>query len=424
MHALKRKRALLFLADIVSFYAALVSVLWFRSDFANGALAIHLPPFTLLFAAWLLVFFLFDLYEPDAANPTPRTVGKLLLACIVNFFLGALFFYAGPAFGIEPKANLLLVSLVSCVLAIGLRRLIYHIFNRGLRKTIAFYGPALKSPLHAELEQNEHFKLDTTPITALRDLELLQTRPDILVVPEEITTEELALFTTYPGEIARIDSAYEMLFAKVPLAFMTKEKAVSCMERKYSPWSVFARSAEITVASCVLLLTLPITVLAALFILAEDGGPIFYSQKRTGKNEHIFSLHKFRSMRTDAEKAGAQWAAQKDARVTRVGAILRKTHIDEIPQLWNIITGELALVGPRPERPEFLEKLKQEIPYYFLRHIVKPGFTGWAQIKYRYARSVDDSREKFEYDLFYIKNRSVLLDLGIVVKTIQIIFTH
>jgi lipopolysaccharide/colanic/teichoic acid biosynthesis glycosyltransferase len=129
-------------------------------------------------------------------------------------------------------------------------------------------------------------------------------------------------------------------------------------------------------------------------------------------------------MRKDAEKDGAQWAAHNDSRVTRVGAILRKTHIDEIPQLWNIIKGDLALVGPRPERPEFVEKLKQEIPYYFLRHIVKPGFTGWAQIKYRYARTVDDSREKFEYDLYYIKNRSLLLDLGIVVKTVQIIFTH
>ncbi len=424
MHALKRKRALLFLADIVSFYTALVTVLGFRTGFADRALSAHLPPFTILFAAWLLVFFLFNLYEPDAANPTPRTVGKLLLAFLVNFFIGVLFFYAGPDFGIEPKANLLLVALVSCLLAIGLRRLIYHIFDRGFRKTIAFYGPALHSLLHAELEQSEHFTLDKTPITTPEHLGVLQARPDILIVPEGIPADELALFATYPGEIARIDSAYEMLFAKVPLALMTKEKAVSCMERKYSPWSVFARSAEITVALGVLFVTLPITLLAALAILIEDGGPIFYSQKRTGKNERVFSLHKFRSMRTDAEKAGAQWAAQKDARVTHVGGVLRKTHIDEIPQLWNIVTGELALVGPRPERPEFLEKLKDEIPYYFLRHIVKPGFTGWAQIKYRYARSVDDSREKFEYDLFYIKNRSVLLDLGIVVKTIQIIFTH
>jgi lipopolysaccharide/colanic/teichoic acid biosynthesis glycosyltransferase len=129
-------------------------------------------------------------------------------------------------------------------------------------------------------------------------------------------------------------------------------------------------------------------------------------------------------MRLDAEKDGAKWAGTHDPRITKVGTILRKTHLDEVPQMYNIIRGDIALVGPRAERPEFVQTLQSAIPYYYLRHTIKPGFTGWAQIKYRYARSIDDSKEKFEYDLYYLKNKSPLLDIGIVLKTLQIIFTH
>jgi lipopolysaccharide/colanic/teichoic acid biosynthesis glycosyltransferase len=125
-----------------------------------------------------------------------------------------------------------------------------------------------------------------------------------------------------------------------------------------------------------------------------------------------------------AETNGAVWATAKDPRITPVGHILRTTHLDEVPQMYNIIKGDLALIGPRAERPEFVAELEQQIPYYYLRHTIKPGFTGWAQIKYRYARSIQDSREKFEYDLYYLKNKSPLLDIGIVLKTLQIIFTH
>jgi lipopolysaccharide/colanic/teichoic acid biosynthesis glycosyltransferase len=126
----------------------------------------------------------------------------------------------------------------------------------------------------------------------------------------------------------------------------------------------------------------------------------------------------------DAEKHGPEWSKVDDERVTPLGKILRKLHIDELPQMWNILKGDLALVGPRPERPEFVEKLENDIPFYHLRHMIDPGFTGWAQIKFRYARTMVDSREKFEYDLYYIKNRNVIMDIGIFVRTIQIIFTH
>ncbi len=181
---------------------------------------------------------------------------------------------------------------------------------------------------------------------------------------------------------------------------------------------------EIIFAAVVLLISLPFTLVASVSILIEDGGPIFYTHYRVGLRGKKFKIIKLRSMKKNAEQNGAQWADKDDSRITRVGKIIRTTHIDEIPQMWNVLRGDIALVGPRPERPEFVSELEKEIPYYFLRQTIKPGFTGWAQIMFRYARSVMDSQQKFEYDLYYVKNRNFFLDIGILLKTVQIIFTH
>lgn len=189
-------------------------------------------------------------------------------------------------------------------------------------------------------------------------------------------------------------------------------------------YSRLSRIIEIFTALLITIITLPITLVTALAIKITDGGPIFYSQNRMGLSEKTFLLFKFRSMVVDSEKNGAVWAATDDNRITKIGKIIRKLHIDEIPQMWNIIKGNIGLVGPRAERPEFITTLEQDIPFYYLRHTIKPGFTGWAQIKFRYARTVADSQEKFEYDLYYIKNRNIFMDLGIIIRTVQIIFTH
>ncbi|WP_396627689.1 sugar transferase, partial [Luteitalea sp.] len=149
-------------------------------------------------------------------------------------------------------------------------------------------------------------------------------------------------------------------------------------------------------------------------------GPALYHQERVGQHGRTFTVHKFRSMRSDAEAAtGAVWAQRNDSRVTPVGAFLRKTRLDEIPQLWNVLKGEMSLVGPRPERPEFVRMLTEQIPFYGQRHSVKPGVTGWAQVSYTYGASVEDSMEKLQYDLYYIKNLSMSLDLFVLFKTVQ-----
>jgi len=169
------------------------------------------------------------------------------------------------------------------------------------------------------------------------------------------------------------------------------------------------------------LFSLPITFVTAILIKLDSRGPILYKQERVGKNGGAFTVMKFRSMRTDAEKAGPVWASEDDDRTTRVGKIIRKLRIDEIPQFWNILRGDMDFVGPRPERPHFVSQLAQEIPYYEQRHLIAPGLTGWAQIKYPYGASIEDARQKLQYDLYYIKNQSLMLDAIILFETIKII---
>ncbi|MGA3194141.1 MAG: TIGR03013 family XrtA/PEP-CTERM system glycosyltransferase [Terriglobales bacterium] len=205
------------------------------------------------------------------------------------------------------------------------------------------------------------------------------------------------------------------------------------VENLYPSWLVFGegfrrstlfravrRLTSVGISLVGLILTLPLLPLIVLAIRLDSKGPVFYSQTRVGKGGKLFKVVKFRTMRYDAEAlTGPQWAGNNDPRVTRVGKFLRYSRLDEIPQLWCVLKGDMAFVGPRPERPEFVEWLKRDIPYYDVRHMVRPGLTGWAQVKYKYGSTVEDAKEKLQYDLFYMKNASVGLDLLIMFQTIK-----
>jgi sugar transferase (PEP-CTERM system associated) len=182
------------------------------------------------------------------------------------------------------------------------------------------------------------------------------------------------------------------------------------------------RTIDLFLSLALAILTLPLMALTALLVLLEDGGPVLYRQERVGENGRTFTLSKFRSMRKDAESGGKPiWARDGDDRITRVGRFIRKTRLDELPQLWNVLRGDMSFVGPRPERPYFVEQLSKEIPFYQQRHAVKPGITGWAQVKYRYGSSLEDAMEKLRYDLYYIKHLSVFFDLTIVFDTVKVV---
>jgi exopolysaccharide biosynthesis polyprenyl glycosylphosphotransferase len=190
-----------------------------------------------------------------------------------------------------------------------------------------------------------------------------------------------------------------------------------------SRWTRFLKRAfDLLLATTGFIIAAPLTLLTALAVYLDSDGPILYCQERAGEHGRTFTVYKFRSMRVDAEKGGDPvWAKDNDDRVTRVGRFIRKTRLDELPQLWNVIRGDMSFVGPRPERPFFVEQLAREIPYYQQRHAVKPGLTGWAQVKYQYGSSVEDAMEKLRYDLYYIKHLSIALDLSIVFDTVKVI---
>ncbi|TAH47928.1 MAG: TIGR03013 family PEP-CTERM/XrtA system glycosyltransferase [Betaproteobacteria bacterium] len=184
------------------------------------------------------------------------------------------------------------------------------------------------------------------------------------------------------------------------------------------------RCFDLSAALVLLVLALPVMLITALLILIEDGAPVFYRQERVGLGGRVFRVIKFRSMRRDAEKDGKpRWAASNDDRVTRVGRVIRKLRIDELPQLFNVIVGEMSLVGPRPERPYFVDQLAREVPFYAVRHCVKPGVTGWAQVRYQYGSSVDDAVQKLQYDLYYVKNHTLVLDVLVLFETVRVVLT-
>ncbi len=191
------------------------------------------------------------------------------------------------------------------------------------------------------------------------------------------------------------------------------------------PWrSAVKRVFDLFCSALLLLLAFPVMVLAALLIKLESPGPVLYRQQRTGQNGVPFDVIKFRSMRSDAEKDGKpRWATANDDRVTRVGRFIRRTRIDELPQLFNVFSGEMSLVGPRPERPFFVEQLTEQIPFFAVRHSVKPGVTGWAQVRYQYGATVEDSQQKLQYDLYYVKNHSLFLDIIVLFETVSVVLT-
>ena len=188
-----------------------------------------------------------------------------------------------------------------------------------------------------------------------------------------------------------------------------------------APQQLFRRAISVIAAATALLVCLPFLPFIALAVRLSSPGPVFFKQVRVGRGGRMFTALKFRTMCQDAEANGAVWAKQNDPRVTNIGKFMRKTRLDEIPQLWNVLRGDMSFVGPRPERPEFVQWLSKEIPFYDLRHMIRPGLTGWAQVRYKYGASLEDTRLKLEYDLYYLKHVSVGLDLLIMFETIKTI---
>ena len=250
-------------------------------------------------------------------------------------------------------------------------------------------------------------------IIAMNDQDLTQTQ-----------SEELMKSRLQGQKMMDLTLFYEYFWKKIPVYFLQPQWFINStgFSLSHNPIGLrIKRLLDLVLSLILLLFTWPIMLIFALLIRIESQGPALFTQIRTGLDGKDFVIYKFRSMRIDAEKDGAVWAQKNDSRVTRIGKLIRLTRIDELPQLFNVIRGEMSFIGPRPERPEFNHKLEKQIPFYNLRHMIPPGLTGWAQVLYPYGASVEDSQEKLQYELFYIKNYSLLLDLRIVLKTVRIV---
>ena len=279
------------------------------------------------------------------------------------------------------------------------------------------------------------------PVVALRDGVTVfdQRRRLVDLVREHRVSEIIVAVREQRGGGVPMDQLLDCRIGGVPImdlaGFYERAKAEVPVDSLKTSWLVYGdgfvqgrlrqaskRVFDVVSSSVLLVLASPVMVLTALAIRLDSVGPILYRQERVGLAGKGFSCIKFRSMRTDAEKDGvARWATKNDSRITRVGAFIRKTRIDELPQLFSVLHGEMSMVGPRPERPSFVAQLREQIPFYDLRHTVKPGLTGWAQVRYAYGASLEDARKKHQFDLYYVKNNSVLLDLQVLIETVSVV---
>jgi exopolysaccharide biosynthesis polyprenyl glycosylphosphotransferase len=430
---LREKKIVLLFGDILLMYGALVLTMWVRfGDIYAQQLAVHMIPFSFVYVLWLVSFYILGLYDLSLMPSSQKFLGRFLGGLVLMIAIGSAFFYLVPTAAISPKTNLV----VHVALFGGLVLLWRSLYFRKLATLnpwrIGIFGePKEVNDLHSLVRLHRHIGFESVTFSVL-DASL----PDkirkhglhVVVLPNTAISDSgllQVMYATLPMGTAYMSfaQAYERFSKKIPLSAIDQRWFLNNVaERHDGLYQQVKRLGDFIVALLLLTLTFPIWILIALAIKIEDRGHVFYSQRRVGKNNKLFSIIKFRSMRKDAEAYGAQWAQVSDARVTRLGKFLRASHLDELPQLINVLRGDISLVGPRPERPEFVTRLEKEVPHYHVRHLITPGFTGWAQINFRYARSVMDSREKFEYDLYYIKNRSLFLDLLIILKTARLFF--
>lgn len=414
----------LFWGDLVALVLSFFIMLGisFPNDILSAA-ETHMGPFLVLYALWIAILYIFNLYESAYVRPGMRSLSQLGLSFITMCVIGFLMFYLVPWYEISPKTNLVINVLLFGAFILIWRRLFGYRISRLSRELAVIVGDHSRKEELARMlsKDNPSGLVFTGTITTFEEL-----NPEIKTIifmspPERSIIKALA---KKEYRILTALQVYETIFNRVPTDLID-EKFLSILPTKTNLiFYPIGRLVEIILAVIVLIVSLPITVISILLIYIEDRGPVFYTHTRVGKNGRTFRFFKFRSMRIDAEKDGVQWTKECDERITKVGMVMRKLHIDEIPQMLNIILGDITLVGPRPERPEFVRDLSDQIPFYDLRHRIKPGFTGWAQINFQYARTVADSERKLEYDLYYVAHKNIFLDFGILLKTVQIIFTH
>ena len=435
----------LFLGDLVvilgTFYLTELSAPWagyapFAARFAEVA------------AVMAFILYLDDLYQPRLALGRRDLVAHVLICQAAAALILTAVGFVVPFLRLSRSAFLGTFILTPLGLMAWRAALLGAWSQQQMTIRVLVLGTGQVGRLIAQLEPNSArpFRvigfLDNAPAAAdmvpeghallgkIQDLDTLveETRPDVVVVAQMdrrgcFPTKALLECRLRGIRVEDWPTFYEKATGKILVTAVRPSWLIfSDGFVKTARTEIIKRLFDITASLAGLMLSLPVMVMVAIAIKLESPGAILYRQPRLGHNGCVFILNKFRSMRQDAEKeTGPVWTTHGDARTTRVGAILRRTRLDELPQLFNVLVGHMSFIGPRPERPEFVAELQKQIPYYMERLAVKPGLTGWAQVKYHYGSSVEDAVEKLQYDLYYIKNLSLFLDLVIVLSTVQVV---
>lgn len=418
------KKLILLLGDITLFYASLFAALLARYASAPSLKlwSLHMFPFSIIYILWIIVFYIVGLY--DIEKKIFASASAAIKAMAAGGIIAILFFYLIPYFGIAPKTNLIINIFIACFLIWIWRKLFFEFLIRTAKiKVFLLNGMEEMADFAEFISKRPHLGYEI--INDISGANIIVVSEQAKQKPEIIKSLYLKIRSGENITILDFGKFYESITGKIPIFLISKAWFLeNLMELNKQAFEKFKRIADIILA---IILFMPFALIfpfAAIAIKINSKGPIIYKQKRVGKNGKIFEIIKFRSMVADAEKNGAQWAQKKDKRVTLSGNILRKTRIDELPQIWNVFKGDLSFIGPRPERPEFVKELAEKIPHYSMRNLVKPGLSGWAQVNFPYGASVEDAIEKLQYDLYYIKNRSLALEISIALKTIMTILSR
>jgi lipopolysaccharide/colanic/teichoic acid biosynthesis glycosyltransferase len=430
----KKETVALFLGDVVLLYFSLWSALALREWGipSTHSWKLHFWPFTIIIGVWILVFFISGLYEKHTLILKSRLPSTVFNAQIANSFIAVLFFYFIPYFGITPKTNLFIYLVISFGFILLWRiygdRILHPLVKQ--KGIIVGSGEEMKELLE-EVNNNPRyglqfiFSVDLNRIAGMDFQDEVLSRvysEEVQIIAIDLKNEKVEpilphLYNLIFSRVKFIDmyKIYEDLFDRVPLSLVRYNWFLENISTESRiTYDVLRRIMDVILSFMVGIFAMFILPFAALLIKLDDGGDIFFEQERVGKNNKIIKVKKFRSM--------------SNSKITKVGKWLRALRIDELPQLWSVFKGDMSMIGPRPEIPSLVKHYEEEIPYYNIRHLIKPGLSGWAQLYHTDPPKMDadseKTRRKLSYDLYYIKNRSVMLDLKIALKTIKALLSR
>ena len=434
----KKEAFVLVIGDLVALFAALWLSLLLRYGAlpSSELLGVHLSIFSVIFIIWIVVYSIAGLYDKINFFSERKFSKGLIRAQIINSALAIAFFYLVPSIAITPKVILFIFVVVSFILLYAWRELLVTRLplRRKQRALLIAAGEEMQQ-FQDEMNNNPRYGIVCAAVINLdqadpeelqRDIASVIEREHVQVVIIDLYHEKAqamvsSLYTFLFSQVVFVNfhQFYEAVFNRIPLSVVTHSWFMENISpRSKQMYDILKWVMDVVIAVILGIVTLPFSIAAAVAIKWEDGGKIFFTQDRTGKNNLVFKNIKFRTMSPHCEIDGLS----KNPEITKVGRFLRKTRIDELPQLIHVLRGDISLIGPRPELPVLVKQYEQEVPYYRVRHLIKPGLSGWAQLYQKdppkLAADSYKTRVKLSYDLYYIKNRSLLLDLRIALKTI------